>query len=325
MLKRVAAITLGCAKNQVDTEYMLGMLPESDYVIVAKPEEADAVVINTCCFIEEAKEEAINTLLQLAGEKRRNPRLKVIATGCLVQKYVRELLTEIPEIDGLMGTGQVDGLVVALEHVFAGAKERYVSVLKDHLASRDFGEQRLVGAGPTSYLKIAEGCNNRCTYCVIPEIRGPYRSREIEALVQEAEQLVAGGAREICLVAQDVTAYGLDLYGRLELPGLLKRLAGIDDLRWIRLFYCYPTHITRELIKVVKEEEKICKYFDIPFQHADDGLIKRMGRKGNRELLERIINELRFFLPGVALRTTFIVGFPGETEEEFQNLLDFIE
>ncbi|NLC37720.1 MAG: 30S ribosomal protein S12 methylthiotransferase RimO, partial [Clostridia bacterium] len=184
MVKRVAAITLGCAKNQVDTEYMLGMLPKSDYVIVSEPEDADAVVINTCCFIDEAKKETIDTLLQLVREKRKNPGLKLIAAGCLVQKYVQELFSEIPEIDGLMGTGQVDGLAAALEHVFAHAKERYVSVKDQGRATSDFGERRLITtAGPTSYLKIAEGCNNRCTYCVIPQIRGPYRSREIEALV----------------------------------------------------------------------------------------------------------------------------------------------
>jgi ribosomal protein S12 methylthiotransferase len=326
LVKRVAAITLGCAKNQVDTEYMLGMLPKSDYVIVSEPEDADAVVINTCCFIDEAKKETIDTLLQLVREKRKNPGLKLIAAGCLVQKYVQELFSEIPEIDGLMGTGQVDGLAAALEHVFAHAKERYVSVKDQGRATSDFGERRLITtAGPTSYLKIAEGCNNRCTYCVIPQIRGPYRSREIEALVSEAEQLVEAGAKEICLVAQDVTAYGLDLYGRLELPTLLKRLAVIDDLHWIRLLYCYPTNITRELIQVIQAEEKICKYLDIPLQHGDDGVLKRMGRKGNRLYLERLVNELRSSLPGVVLRTTFIVGFPGETEEEFQNLLDFME
>ena len=313
-------------KNQVDTEYMLGMLPKSDYVIVSEPEDADAVVINTCCFIDEAKKETIDTLLQLVREKRKNPGLKLIAAGCLVQKYVQELFSEIPEIDGLMGTGQVDGLAAALEHVFAHAKERYVSVKDQGRATSDFGERRLITtAGPTSYLKIAEGCNNRCTYCVIPQIRGPYRSREIEALVSEAEQLVEAGAKEICLVAQDVTAYGLDLYGRLELPTLLKRLAVIDDLHWIRLLYCYPTNITRELIQVIQAEEKICKYLDIPLQHGDDGVLKRMGRKGNRLYLERLVNELRSSLPGVVLRTTFIVGFPGETEEEFQNLLDFME
>lgn len=324
MLNKVASITLGCDKNQVDTEFMLGTLVDSNYTIVDDPALADAVVINTCCFIDAAKEETINAILDIVKMKEARPEVKLIVVGCAAQKYGQELLQEIPEIDALLGTGQLGKLKDVLGRLELPAPVPYVAV-NDAPEEREPTSKRWGISGPSAPLKIAEGCDKRCTYCVIPQIRGPYRSRRIDSLVAEARQLVDMGVKELCLVAQDVTAYGLDLYGELKLPALLKELAKIEDLQWIRLMYCYPTHLTDELLEVIRQEPKICRYLDIPLQHANGEILKKMGRRGNRQLLEKTLARVRTAIPGVAIRTTFIVGFPGETELQFQELLDFMK
>jgi len=324
LINKVASITLGCAKNQVDTEFMLGSLLGTKYLVVTRPDLADAVVINTCCFIDAAKEETVNTILEIGEMKKARPDLKLIVAGCAVQKYSRELLEELPEIDVLLGVGQLGRLKEVLDLLNQDIQTPLVFV-EESPGDADPGTTRWGVTGPTAYLKVADGCDNRCTYCVIPQVKGPYRSRPLEALVQEARGLAAQGIKELCLVAQDVTAYGLDLYGELRLPHLLRQLAEIEELRWIRLLYCYPTYITDELLQLIRDEEKICPYLDIPLQHGSTTVLKRMGRRGDRAFLERLLAHIRDTVPGIALRTTFIVGFPGETEGEFQELLDFME
>lgn len=325
MLRKVASITLGCAKNQVDTEFMLGALADSDYVIVDEPETADAIVINSCCFIDAAKEETVNTILGAVNIKMKRPGVKIIVVGCACQKYGQELLREIPEIDALLGIGQLKELVNVLDNLRKSNQEQPITIIEENPKEDEITSARWGFSWPAAYLKIAEGCNKHCTYCVIPQIRGPYRSRTIEGLVQEANHLANNGVRELTLVAQDITAYGLDLYGELKLPKLLQELTRIEKLKWIRLLYCYPTYITEELLAVIAQEEKICRYMDIPLQHADSRILRAMGRKGNREFVEGLIQKIRGKIPDIALRTTFIVGFPGETEGEFQSILDFIE
>lgn len=324
MINKVASITLGCAKNQVDTEFMLGSLIGTKYLVVTEPNLADVVVINTCCFIDAAKEETVNTILEIGELKKIRPELKLIVAGCAAQKYGQELLKELPEIDVLLGVGQLYRLKEVLDLLGKGQDPPFVFVDENPVEQEPISTRWGV-SGPSAYLKIADGCNNHCTYCVIPQIRGPYHSRPMDALIKEAQNLVSHGIKELCLVAQDVTAYGLDLYGDLQLPELLRRLARIEDLCWIRLLYCYPTYITDELLEVISQETKICRYLDIPLQHGSTDVLKRMGRKGDRRLLERILGKVRTSVPDVAIRTTFIVGFPGETEREFQELLDFMQ
>lgn len=324
MINKIASITLGCAKNQVDTEFMLGSLIGTKYLVVTEPNLADAVVINTCCFIDAAKEETVNTILQIGALKEARPGLKLIVVGCAVQKYWQELLQELPEIDAVLGVGQLHRLKKVLD-LLDQDQETPIVLVDENPVEQEPTSARYGISGPSAYLKIADGCNNHCTYCVIPKIRGPYHSRPMDALIEEANNLVSQGVKELCLVAQDVTAYGVDLYGDLRLPELLRRLARIEDLTWIRLLYCYPTYITDELLEVISQETKICRYLDIPLQHGSSAVLQRMGRKGDRLLLEQVLSKVRSTIPDVAIRTTFIVGFPGETEAEFQELLDFMQ
>ena len=322
MALKVGLVSLGCPKNLVDSEIMLGLIKESGFVITSKEQDADILVINTCSFIDEAKEESINTILELARHKAEGKCSAVLVAGCLAQRYPQELLLEIPEIDGLVGTGFVTEIAGAIRRTLNG--ERVLLVGKPGCLHQADSPRILATPSHTAYLQIAEGCDNRCSYCVIPEIRGPYRSREIEDILTEAAGLAFRGVKELVLTAQDTTRYGLDLYARLALDELLTRLAGIEGLVWIRILYAYPTFITDQLIATLAADKKICRYLDIPLQHASDNVLKRMNRSGSRKEYVSLIEKLRQSIPGITLRSTFIVGFPGETEEDFQDLLDFM-
>ena len=316
-------ISLGCDKNLVDTEVMLGLLDSRGYQMVDTEEEADVIVVNTCCFIHDAKEESINTILQMA-EYKKSGRLKaLIVTGCLAQRYQKEILDEIPEVDGVLGTTSYDKILEAIDEALAGHTELK---MEDINALPQVETKRLVTTGGHyAYLKIAEGCDKHCTYCIIPKVRGDYRSVPMEKLLKEARELAEGGVKELILVAQETTVYGVDLYGEKKLPELLRKLCEIPGLYWIRILYCYPEEITEELIQVIKEEEKICHYLDLPIQHASDGILKRMGRRTTKQELVDIIGKLRKEIPDIALRTTLITGFPGETQEQHEELMAFVD
>lgn len=320
---KVAVITRGCDKNTVDSESMLGLLQANGYELVDEPYQADALIVNTCGFIAAAKEESINTILEAAQLKKIKPELKIIAAGCMVQKYCQELAAEIPEIDGFLGSNNVPGLLTLLDKVLSGDR---VTRLENGVVDPDLYIPR-ISTTPHfySYLKIAEGCDNRCSYCAIPVMRGDYSSRSIPVLLKEAAFLVEKGVKEISLVAQDITLYGKDLYGRESLTKLLQELVKIEGLEWVRLLYCYPTHISDELIDLIARERKICKYLDIPLQHADQEILNKMGRKQKTEKVVELIQKLRKKIPDLALRTTFIVGFPGEREQHFATLLKFMK
>lgn len=310
----VAVETLGCAKNLVDSERILGYLREYGLQPVDDLSRADIIIVNTCGFITPAKEESINTILELALYKQQGNCRLLLVTGCMAGKYGEELLEEMPEIDAVAENADLDGILRLIREKMP---VREVKV-------RDF--TRLSQTGKyVRYLKIADGCNNNCTYCTIPELTGHYKSVDMEQLVREAEILIREGARELNLVAQDVTRYGVDLYGRHALAELVERLANIEGDFWIRLLYCYPTEFTPELIEVIAREDKVCNYLDIPLQHVADSVLRRMGRKGSKKQILKLIDTLRAKIPDVTIRSTFIVGFPGETEEEFMELLDFLE
>ena len=315
-------VSLGCDKNLVDTEMMLGMLREQGYFFTDDETEADIAVVNTCCFIGDAKEESINTLLELS-ELKKEGRLKcLIATGCLAQRYQEEIRKEIPEVDALVGTMAIEEITAAVEEALAGLGGDHY---RDLNAPPAIWRDRVVTTGGHfAYLKIAEGCNKRCTYCIIPKVRGDYRSVPMEELVAQAEKLAEGGVRELILVAQETTMYGVDLYGKKSLPQLLRRLATISGIYWIRLLYCYPEEITEELIETIATEPKVCHYLDIPIQHACDGILKRMGRRTSQEELRQWIGRLRERIPDICLRTTLISGFPGETQEDYEELYRFV-
>lgn len=316
-------VSLGCDKNLVDSEMMLGELTLAGHTIVNEETQADAVIVNTCCFILDAKEESINTLLEYAEMKQQGEIRALIATGCLAQRYAKEIHEEIPEVDAVVGTAGFDRIVSVLENVESGAPE---DVLGDIHGPAICGKKRLLTTGGHyAYLKIAEGCDKRCTYCIIPSIRGSFRSVPMETLLEEATSLAEGGVKELILVAQETTVYGTDLYGRKALPELLEKLCRIEELSWIRLLYCYPEEIDEDLIAVMKKEPKICHYLDIPVQHADDYILQRMGRRTNRADLERIIATLRKEIPDICLRTTLITGFPGEEQQHFDSLKEFVE
>ncbi len=334
-MKNVLFISLGCDKNLVDSEKMLGLLSESGYTIVEDEAEADAIVINTCCFIHDAKEESIETILEMASWKEKGRLQALVITGCLAQRYKDEIAAELPEVDAVIGTSGYTEIVPVLDKLLkvSGTEEAqtdgecpFVYCPSIDLLPPSLPDKRMVTTGAyTAYLKIAEGCNKRCTYCVIPYIRGRYRSFPVEDLLKEAERLVAGGARELILIAQETTVYGVDLYGRKMLPELLRKLCRLEGLDWIRILYCYPEEITDELIQVMKEEKKVCHYLDIPIQHSEDAILKRMGRRTNRAELTALIEKLRKEIPDIILRTTLITGFPGETEEDFAQMAAFVE
>lgn len=319
---RIMFVSLGCDKNLVDTEMMLGQLYEKGYEFTDDETQADIVVVNTCCFIGDAKEESINTLLEMA-ELRKNGSLKaLIASGCLAQRYREEIQTEIPEVDAIIGTMAIDEIVRTVEEVLAGQRSNHY---KDLNGTPVYGKKRIVTTGGHyAYMKIAEGCDKHCTYCIIPKVRGGYRSVPMESLIKEAEELSENGVRELILVAQETTLYGKDLYGKKSLPELLHRLAEVDGIRWIRILYCYPEEIDDALIDAIKSEEKVCHYLDIPIQHASDTILQRMGRHTTRVDLEHMIEKLRTEIPDICLRTTLISGFPGETEEDHEENLAFV-
>lgn len=320
---KIVFISLGCDKNLVDTEMMLGMLSAKGYSFTDEEDEADIAIVNTCCFINDAKEESINSLIAL-GEKKKDGQLKgLIATGCLAQRYAKEIREEIPEVDVIVGTNAFDKIAEAVEAV---SSKRRIEFLRDINDSPVYGKNRLMTTGGHyAYLKIAEGCDKHCTYCIIPKVRGNYRSVPMDVLLKEAEQLVAQGAKELILVAQETTIYGVDIYGEKRLPQLLRELCKIAGLYWIRILYCYPEEITEELISVMKEENKICHYLDIPIQHAADDVLKRMGRRTSNEDLRHIIGRLREEIPDICLRTTLIAGFPGETQEHHEIMMEFVD
>ena len=320
---QILFVSLGCDKNLVDTEMMLGQLAEKGYTFTDDEAEADIAVVNSCCFIGDAKEESINTILQLAELKTEGQLKALIVCGCLAQRYKDEIQTEIPEVDAIIGTTAIDMIVETVDSVLAGKSENH---LEDIDRACVYGVPRSVTTGGHfAYLKIAEGCNKRCTYCVIPSVRGNYRSIPMESLVREAKKLVENGAKELILVAQETTVYGIDLYGEKMLPELLRKLCTIEGLVWIRLLYCYPEEIYDELIQTMKEEKKICHYLDLPIQHASDRILKRMGRRTTQAELVEIVNKLRREIPDIVLRTTLISGFPGETQEDHEELMSFVD
>ncbi|GLB29281.1 ribosomal protein S12 methylthiotransferase RimO [Lacrimispora amygdalina] len=321
---KLLCISLGCDKNLVDTEMMLGLLNRDGYTFTDDEYEADVIVINTCCFIGDAKEESVNTILEMAQRKTDGNCKALIVTGCLAQRYKQEIIDEIPEVDGILGTSTYDEISNVLKGALGG--EEPVSCFHDlDLLPETETDRILTTGGHYAFLKIAEGCDKHCTYCIIPALRGNYRSVPMENLVKEAEKLAEKGVKELILVAQETTLYGVDLYGKKSLPDLLKKLCKISGIQWIRVQYCYPEEITDELIAVIKEEDKICRYLDMPIQHASDRILKRMGRRTSKEQLKDIINRLRAEIPDIALRTTLISGFPGETEEDHEELMDFVD
>lgn len=315
-------ISLGCDKNLVDSEMMMGLLHDRGYEFTDNEEEADIIVINTCGFINDAKEESINTILEMAKYKENNLKALIVA-GCLVERYKNEILQELPEIDAIVGTTAFDKICDVVDDVLADKKHNELESINK--MCRPDVKRIITTGGYYSYLKIAEGCDKHCTYCSIPMIRGAYRSVPMDELVKEAEYLADNGVNELIIVAQEITVYGKDLYGEKKLPELLHRLCKIPGIQWIRLLYCYPEEITDELIETIRTEKKICHYIDMPIQHASDKILKAMGRRTNNAELRNIISKLRKEIPDICLRTTLITGFPGETEEDHQILLDFID
>ena len=319
----VLFISLGCDKNLVDSEVMIGLLADKGYQMTDDETRADVIVINTCCFIHDAKEESIQTILEMAEYKKTGTLKALIVTGCLAQRYQEEILEEIPEVDEVLGTTSYDKIVDAIQEALEGKSGVRIEDI-DALPLPD--TKRLVTTGGHfAYLKIAEGCDKYCTYCIIPKIRGNYRSVPMERLVKEARDLAEDGVKELILVAQETTIYGTDLYGEKSLHRLLRELCKIDGIRWIRILYCYPEEIDDHLIQVMKEEPKICHYLDLPIQHASTEILRRMGRRTSREDLEEIIGKLRREIPDIAIRTTLITGFPGETKEQHEELMDFVD
>ena len=320
---KILFISLGCDKNLVDTEVMLGMLASRGYEMTNEEQEADIIVINTCCFIHDAKEESIQNILEMAEYKKNGSAKALIVTGCMAERYRQEILDEIPEVDEVLGTTAYDRILDAVDAALAGQHE----VMTADLDALPLPEtKRLVTTGGHfAYLKIAEGCDKHCTYCIIPKIRGNFRSVPMERLLKEAQDLAEQGVKELILVAQETTLYGKDLYGEKSLPKLLRELCKISGIRWIRILYCYPEEIDDNLIQVIKEEPKICHYLDLPIQHASDEVLKRMGRRTSKKQLVEIIGKLRSEIPDIALRTTLITGFPGESEANHEELMEFVD
>ncbi len=322
----MAFTSLGCDKNRVDSEVMLGLLEKADFCIVAEEKDADILVVNTCCFIKDALEESIETILEMAEYKKIGRCKALVVAGCLGQRYEKEIFEEMPEVDAVIGTASYEAVAEVAQRLLEGEKQ--IRQLEDiHQSMKDEnGKLRILStAGYFAYLKISEGCDNACTYCVIPKMRGRHRSRKMESLIEEATVLANQGVKELVLVAQDTSIYGRDLYGEIRLPELLQSLCKIEGIEWIRLLYCYPETLTDKTIQVMAAEEKICHYIDMPIQHGCDSILKRMGRKSSQELIRIKIQKLREAMPDIAIRTTLIVGFPGETDEEFSNLLSFVQ
>jgi len=321
MAKKIFFISLGCAKNLIDSEQMLSLVDDAGFEIVGDPEEADAAVVNTCAFIESAKSEAIENILAL-GEVKKSGRLKkIIVAGCLSQRYKEELFEEMPEIDALVGTGSCADIVDAVNKALQGERPAYYGDINAELSE----EGRIISTGPSwAYIKIAEGCSNRCAYCVIPSIRGKFRSRPMENIIEEAQTLAEGGTKELIVVAQDPTMYGMDLYKERKLAQLLRELCRIEGLEWIRIHYLYPDGVTDELIETISSEKKILKYFDIPIQHINDGILKKMRRRSTGSEIRGLFKKLREKMPEAVLRTSVITGLPGEGEAEFEELCDFL-
>lgn len=317
---KVAFISLGCAKNLVNTEQMMALVRDAGYELVDQPAGADVAVLNTCGFIDSAKSEAIDNILELAQLKSEGKLQKLLVAGCLPQRYQSELMEEMPEVDGVLGTGSYTDVVPALEALVAGDQPTFFGDIDN---TEENGARILATPKYSAYLKIAEGCDNRCSYCVIPSLRGRYRSRTMEALVEEAEGLAKQGVKELIVVAQDITRYGIDLYGRRALPELLRKLCRLP-FRWVRLHYLYPDELDDALIDVIADEPKILKYLDIPIQHINDRILRAMNRRGTGDEIRALFAKLRDRLPGLVLRTSIIVGLPGESEEEFEELCDFL-
>lgn len=322
MAVKVGMVSLGCAKNQVDGEVLMASLKNAGYELCDDAALADVAIVNTCGFIESAKAESIEEILELVTLKKEGRIKKIVVTGCLSERYQEQIRKEIPEVDAAVGIGANGEIAEIIGQVMAGETPE---VFPDKEKMPLCGDRELSTPSYFAYLKIAEGCDNRCTYCAIPLIRGGYRSRSMESIVEEAEKLAAGGAKELIVIAQDTSRYGLDLYGELKLPELLRRLCTIDGVRWIRLLYCYPDTITDELLDVMASEEKIVKYIDLPLQHASGRVLRAMNRRGDRESLTQLIAHMREKIPGLILRTTLITGFPGETEEDFAELSQFVQ
>ena len=320
---KILFVSLGCDKNLVDTEKMLALVQEQGYEITNEEEEAEVVVVNTCCFIQDAKEESIVTILEYAKKKEEGFLKGIIITGCLAQRYKEEIQKEIPEVDVILGSASYDSILEALENLKKNDKKNKYDSLE--YLPKNLTKRVITTGTSMAYLKIAEGCNKRCTYCIIPSIRGNYRSVPMEEVLDEAGQLAKKGIKELVLVAQEVTLYGKDIYQKKALPKLLKELCKIDGIEWIRLLYCYPEEITDELIEVMKTEEKSCHYIDMPIQHSEDTILKRMGRRTTKAQIKEVIGKLREAMPDICIRTTLITGFPGETQEEHEALMEFVD
>ncbi len=322
-MEKIYFVSLGCDKNLVDSEKMLALLHEAGYELTDEPEQAQIIVVNTCAFIHDAKEESIETLLELAEYKKSGCCRALIAAGCLAERYQNDILQEMPELDGVVGTTAYDKIVEVVGRVLSG-ESVVKTVALDYLPS-NLTDRISSGMSHVGYLKISEGCNKNCTYCAIPLMRGKYRSVPMEELIKEAVKLVDGGVRELILVAQETTLYGIDLYGKKSLPELLDRLSEIEDLTWIRILYCYPEEITRELAETIRDNPKVCRYVDLPIQHCNDKILKKMGRLTNKVKLTRTIQMLRETVPDIAIRTTLISGFPGETKAQHEECLEFVK
>lgn len=323
---KIAFVSLGCDKNLIDSEVMLGLIEEEGYIVTPEESEADIVIINSCGFIMDANQEAIDNILRIADYKTDGKLKGIIVTGCMAQRYKNEIFDSLPEVDAVVGTGDFEKIGDVIKDIINGKKQ--VSLITDNnknISETSRLKRKISTVGGFAYLKIAEGCNNLCTYCTIPSLRGKYRSRKIEDIITEAEMLAQNGISEIIIIAQDTSLYGIDIYNKKTLPKLIRQISQINGIEWIRILYCYPENITEELINEIAENPKVCHYLDIPVQHADNDILKFMGRRSTREGLEKIINKIRIKMPDFCFRTTLIVGFPGETSEQFKNLVNFIE
>ncbi len=320
---KILFISLGCDKNLVDSEVMLGLLSSRGYQMTDAENEADIIVVNTCCFINDAKEESIQNILEMSEYRKTGNCKALVVTGCLAERYRQEIIDEIPEVDAILGTTSYDQILDAIDEALAG--NAYVQMKDVHSLPVVETKRMVTTGGHYAYLKIAEGCDKHCTYCIIPKIRGNFRSVPMERILSEAKDLVEQGVKELILVAQETTVYGTDIYGKKSLPELLRKLCEISGLYWVRILYCYPEEITEELIQVIKEEEKVCNYLDLPIQHASDDILKRMGRRTSQAQLKEIIGKLRQEIPDIALRTSLITGFPGETQEQHEELMEFVD